>query len=214
VRGRIINWGIHNIDDASSLINQPTAVMRASNKIMAFAHWQPHVRIPEWTTSRTEAERWLTEKKAIVLARATVTGSQGSGISILRTGDAVPNAPLYVRYVKKTHEYRVHVVGGNVVFVQQKRKRSGVEVKDDGLIRNHDRGWVFCENEVDEPSDELKAECVRAVGTLGLDFGAVDVIVNKQTGEPVILEVNTAPGIESTRLLESYVQAFTSTYGI
>jgi D-alanine-D-alanine ligase-like ATP-grasp enzyme len=71
---------------------------------------------------------------------------------------------------------------------------------------------VFCENNITFPSDDLKTEiekeAVKAVTCLGLDFGAVDLIVSKGDNLRVfILEVNTRPGIESTRLRESYANA-------
>jgi D-alanine-D-alanine ligase-like ATP-grasp enzyme len=47
---------------------------------------------------------------------------------------------------------------------------------------------------------------ISAVNTLGLDFGAVDLIVAKD-GRVYVLEVNTAPGIEGITL-EKYVKAF------
>lgn len=61
-------------------------------------------------------------------------------------------------------------------------------------------------------SDETKAEAVKAVAALGLDFGAVDIVIDRE-GKPVILEVNTAPGIQGTtltnykRAIESWLTA-------
>ena len=45
-----------------------------------------------------------------------------------------------------------------------------------------------------------------AIKVLGLDFGAVDIIYNKQEDKWYVLEVNTAPGIYGTTL-DKYVNA-------
>ena len=47
---------------------------------------------------------------------------------------------------------------------------------------------------------------------LGLDFGAVDIVINRDN-QPVILEVNAAPGIQGTTL-ENYKKAVQRWMGI
>jgi len=80
------------------------------------------------------------------------------------------------------------------------------------LIRNHNNGWAFVENSVSFPSAESKEEVCReaiaAVDCCGLDFGAVDVVLGKEDEKAYVLEVNTAPGLESTALIEAYKRAF------
>lgn len=44
----------------------------------------------------------------------------------------------------------------------------------------------------------IETEAIKAVNALGLDFGAVDIVTEKNTGIPYVLEVNTAPGNEGT----------------
>lgn len=67
------------------------------------------------------------------------------------------------------------------------------------LIRNHANGFVFCRDNIIEPSD-LRDVAIQAVTALGLDFGAVDVIWNEHYNKCYALEVNTAPGLEGTTL--------------
>ena len=55
-------------------------------------------------------------------------------------------------------------------------------------------------------SDTLKEAAVKAVNSLGLDFGAVDICEDEE-GNPYVFEVNTAPGIEGTTV-EKYHTAF------
>ena len=114
-------------------------------------------------------------------------------------------APLFVQYIKKAKEYRVHVINGRVVDVQEKRKRRSVE-NDlvDYRVRNSGNGWVYCRDDVDY-GVELVDLAVDSVRCLGLDFGAVDVIYNSHYDKYYVLEVNTACGLENTTL-DNYVE--------
>lgn len=132
-------------------------------------------------------------------------GRRGRGV--VRRLRRVVDAPLYTKYVKKADEYRVHVFGGEVLDVQQKRKRQEVPNDEvDYQIRNLAGGWVFCRDNVDCP-DSVRELAVSAVRALGLDFGAVDIGFNRHDGIGYVFEVNTAPGVEGTTL-DKYYAAF------
>lgn len=158
----------------------------------------PHV---PYTASKETAQKWL-EKGFKVLARTT-GGQAGSGITVVEPGDEIPDRPLYTAYIKKRKEFRVHVFDGQVIDVQEKRKKIGEEANP--LIRNHENGWVFCHEDIVEP-DGLRDAAIRAVGALGLLFGAVDVIWNEKKNQCWVLEVNSAPGLTPTTA-EKYADA-------
>lgn len=184
-------------------LNLAAAIAVASNKLAAFNQLatNPDVNIPEYTTH-------LYEVDGMWMARTKLTGHSGDGIVVMREGEEVVPAPLYTRYIKKQLEYRLHVVRGEVIFVQQKRKQSEREqTADEKLIRSHDNGWIYCIENV-EVSDEVREQAIKAVHTLNLDFGAVDLVIERDTGKPYVLEVNTAPGLSSPTLLTAYVKAF------
>lgn len=211
----VINWGCSLAENyGNRFINRPEVVLTAKNKVLTFDLFNANqVSIPKYATLRmyrNEGINW----DGITLARLNVTGSGGDGIVVVREGDVVPEAPLYVEYIRKNAEYRVHVVRGEAICVQQKRKREGVEQdRNSALIRNYDNGWVFAVNNVEFANEDVKSqvvsESIKAVQALGLDFGAVDVIVNREGTKAYVLEVNTAPGIESPTVLEAYRTTFT-----
>ena len=123
----------------------------------------------------------------------------------------IPHAPLYTKYIKKADEYRVHVFGGKVLDVQQKRKRQCVDNADVNYqVRNARNGWVFCRGGVAAHERVIDAG-VRAVAALDLDFGAADVGWNARNESATVYEVNTAPGVEGSTL-EAYRTALTEAF--
>jgi len=210
----VINWGRSERRFSGQYINLPENVLRAScKKASMLAFKEAGVPIPEFTTDRSVAQEWV-ESGGHVIARTLLRASQGRGIALagpegseITAMRQVPAAPLYVRYVKKASEYRVHVAFGEVVDVQQKKRR--LEVEDDKVnwqIRNAHNGWVFARDSVVAP-DCVLAAAISAVSALGLDFGAVDIGYNVKQNSAAVYEVNTAPGLEGTTL-ETYYAAF------
>jgi glutathione synthase/RimK-type ligase-like ATP-grasp enzyme len=194
----IINWGCSSFDNSfpvTTWINNPEAVGRASNKLSCFRALQEKIpdNIPEFATSPQDVD-W--EKPTVV--RHRLTGHSGEGIEIVPEGQELPRAPLYVKYIKKSKEFRAHVINGRVVDVQEKRKRRDVE-NDlvDYRVRNSSNGWVYCRDSVNY-GDQLVDIAVDAVDCLGLDFGAVDIIYNRHYDKYYVLEVNTACGMEGS----------------
>jgi glutathione synthase/RimK-type ligase-like ATP-grasp enzyme len=153
-----------------------------------------------YTSSKEVAQGWLNEGKT-VFARTT-GGQGGSGITIVRPGDSLPDKPLYTQYVKKRKEFRVHVYDGKAIDVQEKRKRNGGESSP---IRSHGNGYVFCHNDVSEP-EGLRSLGAAAISAVGLPLGAVDIIYNEHQGKLFVLEANSAPGLCLTTA-EKYANA-------
>jgi len=181
-------------------------VRRGSNKLDAFRIMQGDgVSIPEFTTRWGEADDWMQQDGHTIVVRNVLQGHSGEGITIVQPNtDDLPEAPLYVKYIKKMDEYRIHVFRGQIIDIQQKRKRRDADDVD-YQVRSHNNGWVFCRSDV-QPAKPVLDNSVAAIGALGLDFGAVDVIWNNRQGQAYVLEVNTAPGLEGSTV-ESYANA-------
>lgn len=161
------------------------------------------VPIPDFTTSAEKANSWLKDGQSVVV-RKLLKASEGRGIVMVEPGNSVPNAPLYVKYLKKKKEFRVHVWQDQVVLVQEKRKRKGVDA--DPRIRNHG-DWVFCTKNILEPED-LRASALAAVKAVCKETlsGAVDVIWNKKLNKCFVLEINSAPGLASNSSAMAYAE--------
>lgn len=215
----IINWGNSILPEwmcrwnDQVILNHPKYVAKAANKLSAFILFKAAgVKHPVWTTNKQEMKQWM-EEGFNVIARKTLTGKGGEGIEYLYSSGldkevnyliVCPDAPLYTKYFKKKHEFRVHIVNGTVIDFVQKKVRQGV--KPNYHVRSYGNGWVFAREGVILP-DCVKEESIKAVAALGLTFGAVDVGYNELLNEACVFEVNTAPGIEGTTV-QKYKEAF------
>jgi hypothetical protein len=162
-----------------------------------------NVSAPEFTTDRAVAAGWLPD--SAVVCRTLLRGSEGRGIVVAETADQIVAAPLYTKYVKKKKEFRVHVLNGKVIDVQEKRRKGEFDGERDTRIRNVHNGYVFCRDGVVEPN-ALRDLALSAVGSLGYTLGAVDIVFNEHHGKCFVLEVNSTPGMEGTTL-EKYSDA-------
>jgi len=110
----------------------------------------------------------------------------------------------FYNYVK---EYRLHVTKDGCFYTCRKM------LKDDATERwhRHDSNsvWILEENELfDKPSnwDEIVAECVKAMTSVGLDISAIDIKVGKQNPPKfIILETNSGPSLGSVTT-EKYIE--------
>lgn len=202
----VINWGNSMLPDEvlkCQIINKPDAVALACNKLDFFNKMKDKLSIPDFTIDKCVARSWIEAGKT-VLARTKLTANSGQGIYILDSETSWNNfnhntVKMYVKYVPKKDEYRVHISEGEVIDVQRKAKRADISHEVDWRIRNSGNGFVFVRQDVNPPK-ELLEECVKAVTLCGLDFGAVDVIWNDYYKTPYVLEINTAPGLEGSTI--------------
>ena len=210
-RSFLVNWGVTNIpvDDErlEPHLNHQNSVATAVDKAWCFhALKETGVSIPYYITRHPSTVE--NDMECVWLARHLVKGSGGDGITVVRPGDDWPAAPLYVKYIPKLVEFRVHVfkqASGFSFLNRQKLRESNAEQdRDQRLIRNRDNGWVFGLVRDEDGAAKAQAEAEKAVAALGLDFGAVDVIIGRDDGVAYVLEVNTAPGMEAQPVIDFY----------
>lgn len=105
-------------------------------------------------------------------------------------------------YIDKVAEYRVFVVQGRCVCVAKK-----TPANKDIVAWNVAQGGKF--DNVRWSDWPLKAvkKSIQAFNLSGLDFGGVDVMVDKD-GECYVLEINSAPSLTSPYRQECFAKAF------
>lgn len=211
----VINWGrsertplLRNAD----LVNPPELVKNASNKRRFFEILREADAdiIPAFWTRRED----IPADAFPIVCRTVLEGHSGAGIVIATTDSELVNAPLYVKYIKKKEEYRVHVgrVEGRknpdtIISVQRKARRRDVPDEDVvWQIRNYANGFTYAREKVYPPVEVLDA-ARRALVACEVDFGAADVVWNERDRAAYVLELNTAPGLEGSTV-QDYVRYF------
>lgn len=206
----VINWGATAVPLAlGRVLNLFTAVDVAANKL-SFFQLMPAGITPEFWTNAADIPDEAFREGSIVVCRTVLNGHSGRGIHLARSRADLVAAPLYVAYVKKQDEYRIHVgrlPNGNtsIISIQRKARRADV-ANVNWQIRNHANGFVFVRNNVNPPEDVLRVARASFEAT-GLDFGAVDIIWNERQQRAYTLEINTAPGCEGQTVTD-YAQFF------
>lgn len=210
--GTVINWGcseIPGIMPGSNIINFPTAVELAVDKLATFRVLQrAGMPVLEFTEDSSVAKKWHLAGKT-VYGRELTRASAGRGIHLF-LGDEqqkeIPRLPLYTKFWKCDREQRVHVFRDKIIdFSEKRRIKVDNPPKNRFWVRTHANGWIYAREDA-QLHDKVKDACILAVRAVGLDFGAVDVRV-LDNGDCRILEINSAPGLAGTTLV-NYHQTF------
>jgi len=182
-----------------NLLNPPERVVDASNKLIFF-RTMPQDVVPSWWDNASD----IPDDAFPVVCRTVLSGHSGEGIVIADTRDDLVTAPLYVKYIKKKHEYRVHcglnLETTKVIAIQRKAKRQGVD-NPNWQVRNLANGFVYVREGFTAPQRVIDSAKLSFVAT-GLDFGAVDVIWNELEQRAYVLEINSAPGLCGTTITD------------
>lgn len=196
----IINWG--RPENELDLI-YPCAVAngcevrRGSNKLLFFRTMRDagfaDIIPPFW-----ENINEIPNDSYPVVVRTVLAGHSGDGIVIANNAAELVPASLYVQYMKKKEEFRVHVGAGTqapiTIAVQRKARRLDHE-NPNWQVRNHANGFIYAREGFTTPQAVLDVAHAALLAS-GLDFGAVDVIWNAAEEKAYVLEINTAPGLE------------------
>jgi hypothetical protein len=194
----IVDWGYSQCPTWSSaaakvsatVLNNWGKIYNAVDKGISFSLLEHGgVPIPERTTHQKVATDWIV-KGVPVVQRTKLCASKGKGASVLRSLEFDKSAKLFIKLIDKQTEYRVHVFGGKIIDIHEKRFIGKDKKKFEILCDTDD--WMWCRKGVHLSVSQRKA-AVDAVAALGLDFGGVDLVVEKGTNKPFVLEVNSAP---------------------
>lgn len=201
----LLRWGsamdLPSAFQAEFTLNSPRGICNATNKQLTISLLdQAGILVP--TISRTASE----VREFPVLGRSN-TGSQGKDIVVYESSSEIPSNhshDFFSSYIPNTREYRIHVVRGEIIRIQGKYC-DFPEQTGNGFIKNHSHGYRFRTPDK-ELNNDRKEAAINAIESLGLDFGAVDLIVGTDR-KPYVLEVNTAPAM-SPMTMGVYVEAF------
>ena len=135
--------------------------------------------------------------------------SKGEGIFYIKNREELVafmeshqvNQYLIERYYSYNKEYRLHMYNGQCFYTCRKMLKR--DTPEENRFHRHDNNsvWILEENELfakPENWNEIVAECDKAMKSVGLDIGAIDIKVqSKNLVDPkfIILETNSAPSL-------------------
>jgi len=207
----LIRWGNRsapNIDVPARCLNRAAAIELASHKLKSLDLLrEAGIPVPDFDTD-PEA---LVERAGYPILGRRMQHARATDVVLCLQRRDWRRRPrdYYVAYIPTNREYRLHVAGGEVIRIQGKY----LDVREDYVpwVRNYATGHRFRAPRKRLHNARL-ASAVGAVEALGLDFGAVDLIV-ADSGAHYILEVNTSPSC-SPRTGAAYVTAFARMLGL
>lgn len=212
----IVNWGNSKHVDYSTDLETPVVndCMRceleyAHNKLNFFQTFSGSSPLPPFWTNKED----IPDDQFPIVCRTKLTGHSGAGIVIASDRDNLVNCQLYVKYIPKKEEYRVHLGlrKSGPIYIQRKARRLSCS-DPNWQVRNHSNGFVYVQASQDDKNLAAVVEAAQEVfSALRLDFGAVDVIYNEYLERAYVLEINTAPGLEGTTG-KKYAEYFRSFY--
>lgn len=140
--------------------------------------------------------------------------SKGKDIKIINSPEELENrdwkAFYFLELIPSEIEYRFHILRDKCIRISRKLPMTTRDYHDP-VIRSFSRGWKLRDKTGWEHDRELESqaieECKKALKVLELDFGAVDVVIEKETKIPYILEINTAPRLNRLGR-KKYIKAF------
>jgi len=206
----LIRWGSRSsvrYTPGEDVINSQSSLNANSDKLQSLESLEAGgIPVPEYVEDRDE----ISEAFGYPAVGRSESHARGEDINLImqwRDAYLTDGNDYFVEYIPTDLEYRMHVVDGEVIQVHEKRLRS--EASNHPFIRNAETGWVFVEPREGAPPDNIATD---AVGAMGMDFGAVDVI-RGEDGEHYVLEVNSAPSLDEANL-RRYGDRFAEMVGV
>lgn len=209
------------VDDALIQINTVAAVENSASKLrMKRCFQNGQVKTAAWIEGqRVRSINDLRgirgdNGKAAIVAKSNF-GSRGEGNTLLRTTEEIQNFItrhrdnlnnyIFERFYNYSREYRLHVTQNGCFYGIRKMLREDTPEAERWYRNDSNSVWIVEENEsFDRPINwnKIEAECVKALRSTGLDFGACDVKVQSSTDDKgrarsnpdfIVIEINSAP---------------------
>lgn len=202
----LVRWGSRRImPQAKLVLNRAGAISRAADKVVALEMLQAKgiATIPFFLTWE---EAYTAAEGGVIFGRRR-SGMGGRDIVVYEPHHREPAFvhDWFTIYREPTREVRIHVVHDRVVRIQGKYKDFPEQAARNPYVRNYEQGYRFR-----APKQKLhsrrREQAIESVRALGLDFGAVDMLLFGDGAESLVLEVNTAPSC-SPMTLAAYAQA-------
>lgn len=209
----LIRWGssLRVPRRPARLLNSRSGVSAAADKLTSLETLRENfINVP--TIYPIEHDIPLPLQEFPLLARR-INHTQGRDIQLVMQRQDIElarqrGAEFLSKYIPVSREFRVHSFEGETIKISEKVLTSPEECTVP-YIRNFENGYTFrnVQNLPGAIRDQVTRSSHAAVEALGLDFGAVDVVLGDDN-QVTILEVNTGPSLRSDTSIEVYVNRF------
>jgi len=194
-------------------INTAEAVANSANKIkMRNLFKDSGVSCPKFVFNPLEDEPYSITIDTDMYKRKS-NHRRGKDMELFTAGTTVKLLPeeILVEKIDMVDEFRVFVYKNKAIEVDLKVKsEEGEEPSEEDMnraskkyngniskdARNYANGWTFIP--IANPPEGLEDEAIKAIGAVGLDFGAVDLCIDK-SDNVYVFETNSAPSIKVAR---------------
>jgi hypothetical protein len=208
LNGVVINWAHQAQTNPNAIVyNAGNGIFNSSNKTRARIMLKnAGVNIPDTVQAEnvTQIQKWLDD--GFTLISRPNKHLAGKNFVVIKPTDSLEgclfNGGYVSKFFEKTAEYRVHASVFGVFRVQKKTPREEVDL-DTTIPQpwNHATGdFKFVQIDIEDYDPKLCKLALDGLHTLGLDFGAVDILGTDD--ELVITEINTSPGAKKTTLTD------------
>ncbi len=200
----VFRWGCTSDVPSNKVVNTSEAIHRVNDKT-AFRLVLDQDELCPKTWRVTDAD--VTNHLPVII-RPHVH-AQGRKLYLCKTVDEFIDARLKVgpagyasAVIDKVAEYRVFVVSGRAVCVASK-----TPANPQAIAWNAAQGGKFENVKWDAWPLKAVRVAIEAFKLSGLDFGGVDVMVDRE-GEVYVLEINSAPSLTSPYRQQCFAKAF------
>ena len=213
-------------------INTPTAIKNSANKLlMKQCFTKADIFTADWfikydsiggrgwlqkNVPLGQGDRSISELPYPIVVKH-IFGSRNNGNTLIKNQEELEkwlvgktlNNYIFEKFYNYNREYRLHVTADGCFYTCRKMLKSDTPEEKRWFRNDSNSVWVLEENEqFDKPVnwDNIIEDCVKALNSVGLDFGAVDLRVQSTTvtnklgkevqrknPEYIVVEINSAP---------------------
>lgn len=222
-------WGARNIGVREGLVLN--GLFNATANIQLECFTNTGVRSVEYTdipataidwernNIKTFGRRWTHERGNDIVGSGYKAGYNGWHEFTTRKGNRVRRAMFRPEYFNPSwlnRDFWVKIIPSNLIIAewrvhifQGRSIAKGLKVQTGPTIRrqpvrNRANGWTL--DHTAELPINVREAARRAVAAVGYNFGAVDLF-EMNDGDPIVLEVNSAPALLSEYTLNAYTNA-------
>lgn len=169
------------------VINKAVSIFQNIDKLNTHLKlFRAGLRVPRIFFSKEQ----IKESDYPILKR-NIKHSRANDIVIVDNPKDIEKGDFYTQLIPSNEEYRLLIMFNQCCRIS---KKEPIEPESD-IIRSSSTGWglkdIFKMNI--KALNEAIPLCIKALNLLELDFGACDVVIEKNTNLPYLLEVNTCP---------------------